>query len=107
MKNGLSNLMQQAQKMQAQMQKAQEELKNLEVEGAAGGGLVKVVMIGSHEIRRVAIDKSLLEDDKDMLEDLIAAAVNDAVHKLEKETQEKMSGLASGLTLPPGMKFPF
>lgn len=108
MKNGLSNLMQQAQKMQAQMQKAQDELKNLEVEGAAGGGLVKVTMMGSHEVRRVTIDKSLLEgEDKDMLEDLIAAAVNDAVHKLEKETQEKMSGLTSGLSLPPGMKLPF
>ncbi|MEE9422217.1 MAG: YbaB/EbfC family nucleoid-associated protein [Gammaproteobacteria bacterium] len=107
MKGGLGNLMKQAQKMQADMQKAQEELANIEVNGASGGGLVKVVMTGKHEVRRVTIDDSLLGDDKDMLEDLVAAAMNDAVHKLEAETQQKMSGMTDGLNLPPGMKLPF
>ena len=107
MKGGLGNLMKQAQKMQADMQKAQEELANIEVNGASGGGLVKVVMTGKHEVKRVTIDDSLLGDDKDMLEDLVAAAMNDAVHKLEAETQQKMSGMTDGLNLPPGMKLPF
>lgn len=107
MKGGLGNLMKQAQKMQADMQKAQEELANIEVNGAAGGGLVKVVMTGKHEVRRVTIDDSLLADDKDMLEDLVAAAINDAVHKLEAVSQEKMSGMTAGLNLPPGIKLPF
>ena len=107
MKGGLGNLMKQAQKMQADMQKAQEELANIEVNGAAGGGLVKVVMTGKHEVRRVTIDDSLLADDKDMLEDLVAAAMNDAVHKLEAVSQEKMSGMTAGLNLPPGIKLPF
>ncbi|MCZ6566631.1 MAG: YbaB/EbfC family nucleoid-associated protein [Gammaproteobacteria bacterium] len=107
MKDGLGNLMKQAQKMQENMQKAQEELKSLEVVGQAGGELVKVVMTGKHEVRKVEINDSLLKDDKDMLEDLIAAAMNDASNKIEKLTKEQMSGLTSGFNLPAGMKLPF
>jgi hypothetical protein len=107
MKGGLGNLMKQAQEMQANMQKAQEELARLEVTGESGGGLVAVVMTGKHEVRRVTIDDSLIGDDKDMLEDLVAAAINDAVHKVEATTQERLAGLAGGLNLPPGMKLPF
>jgi DNA-binding YbaB/EbfC family protein len=107
MKGGLGNLMKQAQEMQASMQKAQEELANLEVTGESGGGMVKITMTGKHEVRRVSIDDSLLADDKDMLEDLVAAAINDAAHKVEATTQERMSGLTSGINLPPGMKLPF
>ncbi len=107
MKGGLGNLMKQAQEMQANMQKAQEEIANLEVTGESGGGLVKVTMTGRHEARRVMIDDSLVGDDKDMLEDLIAAAINDATHKVEAATQERMSGMTDGLNLPAGMKLPF
>ncbi len=111
MKGGLGNLMKQAQQMQEQMQRqlkqAQEELANLEVTGEAGGGMVKVVMTGRHDVRRVAIDPALMEEDREMLEDLIAAAVNDAVQRVETETQAKMSGVTSGLNLPPGFKLPF
>jgi DNA-binding YbaB/EbfC family protein len=107
MKGGLGNLMKQAQKMQEDMQKAQEEIKLIEVEGQSGGGLVKVTMMGSHEVKRIAIDDSLIGDDKDMLEDLIAAAMNDAVHNLEATTKDKYAGLTSGMSLPPGMKLPF
>jgi nucleoid-associated protein EbfC len=107
MKGGLGNLMKQAQQMQANMQQAQEELANTEVEGEAGGGLVKVVMTGRHDVRRVSIDDSLFADDKDMLEDLLAAAVNDAVRKIETTNQEKMASITGGLNLPPGMKLPF
>lgn len=107
MKGGLGNLMKQAQQMQANLQKAQEELANMEVTGQSGGGLVSVVMTGRHEVRRVNIDASLLQEDKDMLEDLLAAAVNDAVHKVEKTSQERLSSLTAGLPLPPGMKLPF
>ncbi len=107
MKGGMGNLMKQAQEMQANMQKAQEGIANMEVTGASGGGLVNVVMTGRHEVRRVSIDDSLLQDDKDMLEDLVAAAINDAAHKVEEATQERMVGLAGGLNLPPGMKLPF
>ena len=107
MKGGLGNLMKQAQKMQEDMQKAQEEIKLIEVEGQSGGGLVKVVMMGSHEVKRISIDDSLVSDDKDMLEDLIAAALNDAVHKLETTTKDKYAGLTAGMPLPPGMKLPF
>ena len=107
MKGGLGNLMKQAQEMQANMQKAQEEIATLEVTGESGGGLVKVTMTGRHEARRVVIDDSLVGDDKDMLEDLIAAAINDATHKVEAATQERMSGLTAGMNLPPGMKLPF
>lgn len=107
MKGGLGNIMKQAQAMQANMQKAQEELATLEVTGKAGGGLVTVVMNGRHDVKRVTIDDSLMGDDKEMLEDLIAAAVNDAVQTVEKTSQEKMSGLMGGMQLPPGMKMPF
>jgi len=107
MKGGLGNLMKQAQEMQASMQRAQEELARLEITGESGGGLVKVTMTGKHEVRRVVIDDSLVGDDKDMLEDLVAAAVNDAVHRIEAESRERMTGLSAGLNLPPGMKLPF
>jgi DNA-binding YbaB/EbfC family protein len=107
MKGGLGNLMKQAQEMQANMQRAQEELASIEVTGESGGGLVKVTMTGRHEVRRISIDDSLVGDDKDMLEDLVAAAVNDAVHKIESTTKERMTGLTAGLNLPPGMKLPF
>ncbi|MDN5848363.1 MAG: YbaB/EbfC family nucleoid-associated protein [Nitrococcus sp.] len=103
---GIGNLMKQAQKMQENLQRAQEEIANLEVRGQAGGGLVNVVMTGRHEVRRVTIDESVY-DDREMVEDLVAAAVNDATQKLEKATQERMSGLAQGMGLPPGMKLPF
>ena len=107
MKGGIGNLMKQAQAMQESMQKAQEELASLEVTGESGGGMVKITMTGKHEVRRVSIDDSLMADDKDMLEDLVAAAINDATHKVEATTQERMSGLTSGLNLPAGMKLPF
>ncbi len=107
MKGGIGDLMKQAQQMQANLQKAQEELANVEVTGQAGGGMVTVVMTGRHDVRRVNIDASLMGEDKEMLEDLVAAAVNDAVRQLEKTTQEKMAGLAGGLNLPPGFKMPF
>ena len=107
MKGGLGNLMKQAQQMQENMQKAQEEIASLEVTGESGGGMVKVTMTGRHEARRVEIDPSLLSDDKEMLEDLVAAAINDAAHKVEAVTQERMAGMASGLNLPAGFKLPF
>lgn len=107
MKGPIANLMKQAQKMQADMQKAQEELANLEVTGEAGGGMVKVFMSGRYEARRVTIDPALLGDDKEMLEDLIAAAINDASRKIEAASQERFSGMASGVNLPPGFKLPF
>lgn len=103
MKGNLGNLMKQAQKIQEDLQKAQEEIGQLEITGESGGGLVKIIMTGRHEVRRVSIDDSLLSDDKDMLEDLVAAAVNDAVNKVEKTTQEKMAGLAGSMGLPAGM----
>lgn len=107
MKGPLGNLMKQAQEMQANIQKAQEELARLEVTGEAGGGMVRVVMTGRHEVRRVSIDAALVGDDKEMLEDLVAAAVNDAVHKVENTTKDRMSGLTDGLSLPGGLKLPF
>jgi DNA-binding YbaB/EbfC family protein len=107
MKGGLGNLMKQAKEMQENMEKAQAELANLEVTGESGGGMVKITMTGKHEVRRVLIDDSLLADDKDMLEDLVAAAINDAAHKVELTTRDRMSGLTSGLNLPAGMKLPF
>jgi len=107
MKGGMGNLMKQAQAMQENMQRMQEEVAKMEVEGQSGGGLVKVTMTGKHEARRVSIDPSLLEDDKDMLEDLIAAAINDASRRIEQEQQEKMSGMTGGMNLPPGFKMPF
>lgn len=99
--------MKQAQAMQENLQKAQAEIAEMEVNGESGAGLVKVVMNGRHEIRKVSIDRSLLTDDVDMLEDLVAAAVNDASRRLEKESKEKMSDFAGGLNLPAGMKLPF
>jgi hypothetical protein len=105
MKN-IGNLMKQAQKLQADMQKAQEELARMEVTGQAGGGMVSVVMTGRHDVKRVSIDPSLMKDDKEMLEDLVAAAVNDAVRQLEQKSTERMSGLTSGFNIP-GLKMPF
>lgn len=107
MKNQLGQLMKQAQQMQEQMQQAQADLAELEVQGEAGGGLVKVTMTCKHEIRGLEIDDSLFGDDRDMLEDILIAAFNDALRKVESTTQEKLSGMTSGLNLPPGMKLPF
>src|SRR6185369_12824684 len=107
MKGGLGNIMKQAQAMQENMRKMQEELAKVEVTGAAGGGMVSVTMTCRHDVRRVSIDPSLLKDDKEVLEDLIAAAMNDAVRKAEQATQEKMAGLAGGLKLPGGLGLPF
>jgi nucleoid-associated protein EbfC len=107
MKNQLAGLMKQAQAMQDNLKKAQEELALIEVEGQSGAGLVKVVMTCKHDVKRVAIDPSLLADDKDMLEDLVAAAFNDAVRRAEELSTEKLGKLTAGLPLPPGMKFPF
>jgi DNA-binding YbaB/EbfC family protein len=107
MKGQLSGLMKQAQQMQENLKKAQDEIAAMEIEGQSGAGMVKVLMTGRHDVKRVQIDPSLLQDDKDMLEDLVAAAINDAVRRVETATQEKMSSITSGLPLPPGMKFPF
>jgi len=106
MKGNLAGLMQQAQKMQENLQKAQADLANLEVTGSSGGGLVKVSMNGTHEVKRVVIDPEL-SDDLEMLEDLLAAAVNDAVNRVAAATQEKMADAATGMPLPPGFKLPF
>jgi DNA-binding YbaB/EbfC family protein len=108
MKGNIGNLMKQAQQLQANMQRAQAEIATLEVTGEAGGGMAKIVMTGKHEVKRVTLDPSIVSsDDKDMLEDLIAAAVNDAVQKVERTTQERMSSLMGGMNLPPGFKMPF
>lgn len=107
MKGGLGNIMKQAQKMQEEMQKAQAELANVEVTGESGGGMVKVVMKGTHEVNKVSIDSTMMQDDKEMLEDLIAAAMNDAVHKISKNNQDSMANMTAGLNLPPGFKLPF
>jgi len=106
MKGGIAGLMKQAQKMQEGLAKAQEELASIEVEGQSGAGMVKIVMTCKHDVRRVEIDESVM-DDKEMLEDLVAAAVNDAVRRIETTTQEKMAGFSQGLNLPPGFKMPF
>jgi len=106
MKGGLGNILKQAQAMQENLKKAQEELATIEVTGNAGGGMVSVVMTCRHDVRRVAIDPTLMQDDKEVLEDLVAAAVNDAVRKVEKTTQEKMAGMSAGLNIP-GLKLPF
>ncbi len=106
MKNQLAGLMKQAQQMQENMQRAQEELARTEVEGQSGAGMVTIVMTCRHDVKRVAIDPSLLGEDKDMLEDLVAAAFNDAVRRAEATTQEKMGGLTAGMPLPPGFKLP-
>jgi len=107
MKGGIGQLMKQAQQMQAEMQKAQEEMANLTVTGESGAGMVRITMTCKHEVRGLEIDDSLLGDDKEMLEDLIVAAFNDAVRRVEQTVQEKFSGMASGLSLPPGIKLPF
>ena len=107
MKGGLGAMMKQAQQMQEKMQQAQQEVADLEVEGQSGGGLVKVVMTGRHELRKVNIDDTLMGEDKEMLEDLVAAAVNDAAQRLEVKTKELMAGATDGLQLPAGMKLPF
>ena len=107
MQGGFDNIMKQAQKMQENLQKAQEEVANMEVTGESGAGLVKVIMTGRHDVKRVEIDPGLLKEDKEMVEDLVAAAVNDANRRVEASTREKMAGLTSGITLPPGMKLPF
>ncbi|MEO8010216.1 MAG: YbaB/EbfC family nucleoid-associated protein [Dokdonella sp.] len=107
MKSPIAGLMQQAQRMQESMQRAQEELAQLEVTGQAGGGLVTVVMSGRHEVRRVTIDRQAFADDPEMAEDLVAAAINDAVNKVARETQQRMGGVTEGMELPPGFKMPF
>ena len=107
MKNQLAGLMKQAQAMQDNMKRAQDELAMIEVEGQSGAGLVKVVMTCKHDVKRITIDPSLLADDKDMLEDLVAAAFNDGVRRAEAVSAEKMGKLTAGMPMPPGMKFPF
>jgi DNA-binding YbaB/EbfC family protein len=107
MKGPLAGLMQQAQRMQDEMKRAQEEIANAEVTGESGGGVVSVIMSGRHEVRRVNLDRKLLQEDPEMTEDLIAAAFNDAVNKIAALTQEKLGGLASGMNLPAGFKLPF
>lgn len=107
MKGGLGQLMKQAQAMQTKMQEAQAELEQKEVTGQSGGGMVKIVMTCKHQVRSVSIEPELAEEDRDMLEDLIAAAVNDATAKVEKAVTEHMSGMTAGLGLPPGLKLPF
>jgi len=107
MKGGLGNLMKQAQLVQDNMKKLQEQLAVMEIEGQAASGRVRILMTGRHEVKRVTIDPGLLSDDREMLEDLIAVAVNDAVRRVEAFTQEKMAGATAGLPLPPGMKLPF
>ncbi|EGM78935.1 YbaB/EbfC family nucleoid-associated protein [Rheinheimera sediminis] len=104
---GLGNIMKQAQAMQDKMQKAQQELANLEVTGESGAGLVKVTMTGNHNVRRVSIDDSLMQDDKEMVEDLVAAAINDAVRRVEETNKAKMAAVTGGMQLPPGFKMPF
>jgi DNA-binding YbaB/EbfC family protein len=103
---GFNNLMKQAAAMQANLQKAQAEVLNIEVEGVAGGGMVKVTMTGRHEVKRVQLEPAVVSEDREMLEDLIAAAINDAVHKVEARVQEKMSTVMAGMQLPPGFKLP-
>ncbi len=107
MKNALGSIMQQAQKMQEDLKKAQEELNVMQVMGESGGGLVTILMTGKREARKVTIDPSLLAEDKDMLEDLVASAINDAVNKVAKMKKEKMSDVTAGLPLPPGFQLPF
>lgn len=107
MKGDIGQLMQQAQKMQEQVKKAQEELGNLEVQGEAGGGLVKLTMTGRNEVRKIQIDDALFAEDKEMLEDVLAAAFNDGLRKVEKKVQGKYAGMTAGLGLPGGFKLPF
>jgi DNA-binding YbaB/EbfC family protein len=107
MKGGIGQIMKQAQKMQADMQKAQEEMASLTVVGESGGGMVRITMSCKHQLRSIEIEDSLVGDDKEMLEDLITAAFNDAIRKVETTVQEKYSGMTTGMSLPPGMKLPF
>ncbi len=107
MKGGIGELMKQAQQMQADMQKAQEEMAELTVTGESGAGLVKITMTCKHQVQALEVDDSLVAEDKDMLEDLIVAAFNDTIRRVEQTVQDKFSGMASGLSLPPGMKLPF
>ncbi len=107
MKGGIGNLMKQAQLMQENMKRVQEQLGQIEVEGEAGSGMVKVLMTCKHDVRRVSIDPRLLADERDMLEDLVAAAFNDAARRVEATVQEKMAGVTAGMPLPPGLKLPF
>lgn len=106
-KGGMGNMMKQAQQMQERMQKSQEELANTEVTGESGAGLVKITMTCNHAVRRVEIDPSLMEDDKEMIEDLVAAAINDSNRRIQETTKEKMAGVTGGMQMPPGMKMPF
>ncbi|GAA4891919.1 YbaB/EbfC family nucleoid-associated protein [Ferrimonas pelagia] len=106
-KGGMGNLMKQAQQMQERMQKAQEEIAQMESVGESGAGMVKITMNGAHNVRRVEIDESLMEDDKEMLEDLIAAAINDAARRVEENQKTKMAEITGGMNLPAGMKLPF
>ncbi|WP_266168116.1 YbaB/EbfC family nucleoid-associated protein [Dyella subtropica] len=107
MRGQIGQLMQQAQRMQEEMKRAQEEIAKLEVTGSSGGGLVSVTMNGAHEVRRVQIDRKLFADDPEMAEDLVAAAINDAVNKVAEVSKNKLGGVTSGLNLPPGFKMPF
>ena len=107
MKGALGDMMKKAQELQENMQKAQQQLAEKEVTGESGGGLVRVLMRGTHEVNRVQIDATLVDEDKDMLEDLVAAAINDAVHKVEKTNQEMIQNMTAGLNLPTGFKLPF
>ena len=106
-KGGMGNLMKQAQMMQERMQKMQEEVAKMEVTGESGAGMVKITITGSHNVRRVSIDPSLMDDDQEMLEDLIAAAFNDAVRRAEEQNKAKMADITGGMQLPPGFKMPF
>lgn len=107
MKGGIGQLMKQAQQMQAEMQKAQEEIAKMTVTGESGAGMVRITMTCKHDVRSIEIDDTLVGDDKEMLEDLLVAAFNDAVRRVEQTVQEKLSGMTTGLNLPPGMKLPF
>ncbi|MGH8192697.1 MAG: YbaB/EbfC family nucleoid-associated protein [Rhodanobacteraceae bacterium] len=107
MKGQLGQLMQQAQRMQEELKRAQEEIAKLEVTGSAGGGMVEVTMTGRHEVRRVRIDRKLMADDPEMTEDMVAAALNDAVNKVAEASQQKLGGVSSGMNMPPGFKLPF
>jgi DNA-binding YbaB/EbfC family protein len=107
MKGQLGQLMQQAQRMQEELKRAQEEIAKLEVIGSAGGGMVEITMTGRHEVRRVRIDRKMMADDPEMAEDMVAAALNDAVNKVAEASQEKLGGVSSGMNLPPGFKLPF
>ena len=107
MMKGMGDIMKQAQKMQEEMQRVQQEIANAEVQGESGAGLVTIVMTGRHDVKRVSIDSSLMEEDKEILEDLIAAAVNDAVRKVESDSQQRMAKVTGGMQMPPGFKMPF